>query len=176
MSQPTRLLMKSYEGRSIGEICANGYSDTGQGHNHCAHFVSHVMDYRFGRTCERMVARINRQVPGVTRSVKEIFLRSANKAILTDCTTFPKPCLLFVTPGSNIRERQGELRMGGSMTRHMGIAVGSQVWHYSNRQRKVKVQPASTFVNHFRGATVMVRGDLVPGRARFFGVSPRTGP
>lgn len=168
----TAPLLASYEGMDIGSICLNGYASTGSGHNHCAHFVAHVLGYHFGRTCERMVSHSQRLGDRATRSVKEIFRRCANKQVVLQSQRYQPAKILFVTPESNLRQQNGELSLGGSMTRHMGIACGVFVWHYSNRQRKVVKQVADTFPRHFPGRTVMVVGDLVaPSRPRPFGVS-----
>ena len=52
----TPSLLETYVGHSISEICPHGYDN--KGYNHCAHFVSHVMQIDFGYTCERAQGRM----------------------------------------------------------------------------------------------------------------------
>ena len=163
MAIVTASLLDEYFGRAIGDICPNGYDATGNEHNHCAHFVSHVLGYGFARTCHRMVVPSQRRGRAATRSVKEIFNRSTNRRVIDDSTPLWSPGLIFLTRSSNLVQERSGLELRGSMTRHMGIGVGLTVWHYSNRRRKVMKQSIASFLSHFRGNTVMVYGDFVPG-------------
>ena len=49
----TRLMLDSYLGKNISEICPHGFGDAEL--NHCAHFVCHVMNVSAGSvTCSKM--------------------------------------------------------------------------------------------------------------------------
>jgi len=43
-------LLNSYVGKNISEICLNGYANNND--NHCAHFVSHILNLHFSLTCD----------------------------------------------------------------------------------------------------------------------------
>jgi hypothetical protein len=46
--------LNAYLGKNISDICDNNYVQAAD--NHCAHFVSHAMNYSFGYTCKAAVA------------------------------------------------------------------------------------------------------------------------
>jgi hypothetical protein len=160
MAAPTIQLMDEYLGASIQDICPNGYHTIGAGHNHCAHFVAHVLSYDFGRTCHLMAARSRRLGRAATLTVKDIFDRSPNKFLVTSCGPFPRPGIVYVTMRSNLNV--DTMSLGSSLTRHVGVGIGSHVWHFSNSRNRVVKQPGSEFLSHYSGDTVMVYGDLVP--------------
>jgi hypothetical protein len=66
--------LAGYLGKSIGDICQNGYTSVHE--NHCAHFVSHVLGYRFGATCQMMG---NGKGDPATLRVHELFSRCGRR-------------------------------------------------------------------------------------------------
>lgn len=59
-------LLNSYLGKPIDDICLNGYINHDD--NHCAHFVSHVLNLEFGATCRNLVVSSKRVAEGGTDS------------------------------------------------------------------------------------------------------------
>ena len=135
MAGITSLLLNSYLGRHIDDICPNRF----QAANHCAHFVSHVLSLRFGYTCGGL--------DGVNVRVHEIFARCTGVQELHECRERYEARLLFVTGLGNVRlDTQS---MDNVPKKHIGIACGTQVWHYSNSRREVVSQPVDEFIYHY---------------------------
>ena len=64
----TEQQLSAYLGKSIAEICPNGF--TTDAHNHSAHFVGHALGYTFGATCHLIGSRNG---PAATLRTQEIF-------------------------------------------------------------------------------------------------------
>ncbi len=152
-------LLDSYLGKSMAEICTNGY--TANNINHCAHFVSHVLQLDFGMTCDKLVAGAGDS--GANVRVQEIFTHSSNVKELTYCPTAAK-CLVFVSEESNFTG--SPVRLRNVPRKHIGIGFGSQVWHYSNSANEVVKQPIHAFLQHYRNQTNAVWIGDIPAGAR----------
>ena len=63
-------LLNSYVGKNISEICLNGYANNND--NHCAHFVSHILNLHFSLTCDQMVPESAKQSVGANIRVHEV--------------------------------------------------------------------------------------------------------
>lgn len=72
--------LKTYEGLDIKEICTTGFDSAGL--NHCAHFVSHVLELGFGMLCGNMTWQTKGQ--GVCIRVDEIFNRCKEVGLWVD--------------------------------------------------------------------------------------------
>jgi len=142
-------------GRPIGSICPNGYSDPND--NHCAHYVSHVLNFRFGTTCRTMHAGTN---PGANIRVQELFARCPDVGGWTDRPAHVHQCLVFVTDASNV-DLPHKL-MANVPRKHVGIYVNGMIWHYSNSTSKVVSVPPEHFQHHYHG----------PNTALFYGTMP----
>lgn len=145
--------LNGYLGKNISAICTNNYVQPNE--NHCAHFVSHALNYSFGYTCKSAVAGSSHV--GANLRVHEVFShcltvgRWGNKpAVLTSC-------LVFVTDASNVHLATKTL--DNVPRKHIGIFISGTIWHYSNSQHKVITQAPSEFIKHYPG----------PGIALFFG-------
>lgn len=135
-------------GLHIRAICDCSYSDDHQ--NHCAHFVSHVMEYRFGFKCRDMTGRGTGL--GANIRVHEIFSRCANVGEWAD-----KPagnCLAFVTASSNVN--LAHRTMANVPAKHIGIFCNNLVYHYSNSRRHVVSQTVDAFGRHYSGSNIKV--------------------
>jgi hypothetical protein len=151
----TQQQLSGYLGKSIGQICPNGYANGAD--NHCAHFVAHVLGYRYGVTCQVMS---HGKLPGVSIRVQEIFPRcplvgawSLRPAALTTC-------LVFITRASNVN--LATKVMSNVPRKHIGIFFEGFVWHYSNSQQKVVRQTPAQFAGHY----------APPDNAMFYGSMP----
>jgi len=56
----TKEFLDGYIGNKVEDFCGS-FGTTGDEHNHCAHFVSHVLGFRIGQLCssrpEKMLNR-----------------------------------------------------------------------------------------------------------------------
>ena len=142
-------------GKTIAQICPNGFSSSTD--NHCAHFVSHVLDYRFGVTCQ--VMSHGRQ-PGANIRVQEIFPHCPSVGVWSLRPSSLSPCLVFITRASNVN--LAAKVMANVPRKHIGIFFGGFIWHYSNRQQKVVRQTPAEFGMHYSS----------PDNAMFYGSMP----
>jgi hypothetical protein len=136
--------LTALEGKTISDFCNTNY--VAANINHCAHFVSHLLDLKIGMICGAMSWATRKQ--GVTLRVDEIYNQCAQKGLW-----FSKPanllnCLAFVTPESNVNTQI----MGNNPRKHIGICIGGKVWHYSNGQDKVVSDSTERFLIKFKGA------------------------
>jgi len=96
-------LLNSYLGKPIEEICLNGFISHKE--NHCAHFVSHVLDLDFGRTCTYLTRHQKKKgkTAGANVSVKEIFDRCAQVYEVFEFNSCPAVVtgLIFVSAEKN---------------------------------------------------------------------------
>lgn len=149
-------LLDSYLGVHIDSICPHKFV----AENHCAHFVSHVLQLQFGYTCEQ---RSNPRHGGVNIRVHEIFSECPAAGEINSCPPQQSDCLIFVTAVSNVTLARpanaapglerfmciGTNTMKNVPKKHIGILKDGMVWHYSNTQKKVIKQTASQFILHY---------------------------
>jgi hypothetical protein len=144
-----------YLGKSIAEICPNGYTSADD--NHCAHFVSHVLGYHFGATCQMMGSA---KGPAATLRVQDLFAKCRSVGVWSLRPASVKICLVFITRAANVN--LSAKVMANVPRKHVGILVDGFVWHYSNSQQKVVRQTPSQFALHY----------AAPDNAMFFGALP----
>ena len=147
--------LNSYVGHSINEICPFGYDKPVD--NHCAHFVSHVLQLGLGYTC----------APGRSGSasvrVQELFPHCSNMREVRECPTVGEG-LIFVSHKSNF---QGSpVTIQNVPKKHVGIVFNGRVWHYSNRQHKVVVQTVGEFLRHYPNQQNALWFGSLPGHSR----------
>lgn len=125
--------LAAYVGKSIAEICPNGFSSQGQ--NHCAHFVSHALGLQLGMLCGDMA----RKTKGTGASIRcdELFNRLARRGPWQE---HPEPAdglLVFVTAARNVHRNS----MLNVPQKHVGVHFGGKIYNFSNSQHKVVVDP-----------------------------------
>lgn len=142
--------LDKFLGKHIKDICDCEYAN--DAHNHCAHFVSHVMGYKFGFTCKGMTGK--GKGSGANIRVHEVFSKCKEVGEWDSATKPPGDCLAFVTGKSNVN--LASKTMTNVPRKHIGIFCGNMIYHYSNSQRKVvKVTPAQ-FAHHYSGNDIKV--------------------
>jgi hypothetical protein len=151
----TQQQLDAYLGKTITQICPNGYASHAD--NHCAHFVAHVLGYRFGVTCQMMSRGTQ---PGVSIRVQEIFPRCPTVGVWSLRPASLPTCLVFITRAGDVNLTAKV--MSNVPRKHIGIFVGGSVWHYSNSQRKVVKQMPAQFAQHY----------APPDNSMFYGSMP----
>ena len=159
VTQPTAALLDGYLGKNITEICSCEYKSDND--NHCAHFVSHVMGYRFGLTCHAMTGQGH---DGVTIRVHELFPQCPMVGEWKH-GIIPNPAgLAFVVFAAHVN--LAEKRMTNVPKKHVGIFIGNGVWHYSNKRDHVIKQPVDDFRDHYTGDNITVYWGKFPTRTK----------
>lgn len=156
LSALTTSALDGFLGKNISEICDIGYTDNNL--NHCAHFVSHVLNLKIGMICGAI--KWESRHKGVSIRVDEIYNACADRGPWDERNAHGEPCLAFVTPQGNVTGAG----MGRSPSKHIGICVGEYVYHYSNSGDKVVKDTPASFLLKFRGvygsSTAMYYGEL----------------
>ncbi len=157
-------------GKRIDAFCQSTLASK-TGENHCAHFVSHMLDYDLPGTasCKTMTLadKNNSAVIGASIRVNEIYnlIPKTRKKPVTDNACYA-PGLIFVTQKRNIKING---KMGDKSQKHIGILLGRWVYHYGNTANKVKKERLSSFIrtytrNSYRThpPVLFFRGDFLP--------------
>jgi hypothetical protein len=151
----TQQQLSGYLGKSMTDICPNGHTDETASHG--AHFVAHVLGYRFGLTCQMMGTA---QGPAASVRIQDLFQHCPKLGVWSLRPASMTTCLVFITRASNVNLAA---RVIASVPRqHVGLLVDGFVWHYSNRQRTVVRQTPAQFARHYAG----------PDNALFYGSLP----
>jgi hypothetical protein len=151
----TEQQLSAYLGKSIAQICPNGF--TSDAHNHSAHFVGHALGYTFGATCHLIGSRNG---PAATLRTQEIFTACPKVGVWSLRPSAVSAGLVFITRASNVN-LAGKV-MANVPRKHVGIFVAGLVWHYSNSQHKVVRHTPARFSLHY----------AAPDNAMFYGVLP----
>ena len=157
--------LDSFLGKTISEICLNKFHDNSA--NHCAHFVSHVLNLNFGFDCKAFKGG---DQSGANIRVHEIFDQCPSTSEINQSNS-QTPGIIFISKSSNFVTSEAKTTLRNVPKKHVGILLGKLVWHYSNGQNKVVSQSMGQFLNHYSGQTNSLwLGSWPPGaRAISFG-------
>ena len=133
-------LLNGYLGKNVADFCTFGFTSASE--NHCAHFVSHVLQFEFGYRCKGEKA-------GRNIRVKETFEKCPNVGKWENRS--PGACLVFVTQAGNVHLKQKI--MDNVKKKHIGIFLNGTIWHYKNEMGKVITQTPEEFIKHYPGQT-----------------------
>jgi hypothetical protein len=139
--------LDGYLGKHIKDICLVGYADNGD--NHCAHFVSHALGLQHGTTCKMLKGGAAKDAVGASIRVHEIFAKCSKVGQWNSEPRSIQHCLIFITKASDVKLETKE--MTNIPKKHVGIAIGDDVWHYSNSQDKVVKVSVAQFRRHYYG-------------------------
>lgn len=134
--------LAGYLGKSMSQICPNGYADPND--NHCAHFVSHAIGFRFGLTCGQMKTGPG---PSANIRVQEVFHQCPAVGAWSQKPVVLVSCLVFITNSSNV-DLKNRI-MTNVPRKHIGIFSNGSIWHYSNSKHSVVSQTPDQFSNHY---------------------------
>jgi hypothetical protein len=138
----TQRQLDGFLGKSMAQICPNGFAADAD--NHCAHFVSHVLNLRYGVTCQIMS---HGKLPGVSIRVQEIFPHCPTVGAWSLRPASLGACLVFITRVANVN--LAAKVMSNVPRKHVGIFLNGSIWHYSNSQHKVVRQTPAQFGMHY---------------------------
>ena len=151
-------LMNMQLGKTISDFCNCNFHNAGS--NHCAHWVSHMMNYQFGYTCFDSTGQGSEEDQANLR-VHEVFAQCPNVGLWDDKPATLTSGLAFVTARGNVNLRTGT--MSNVPRKHIGIFVEDTIWHYFNPIDQVISQTSEEFSNHYSGSSITV----------FYGEFPR---
>lgn len=151
-------------GKNIKHICNNDYTKNGD--SHCAHFVSHVLGFTFGYTCDKEVRNPSVK-PGASIKVQEIFSKCLKVGHWSDRPSGITRYLAFATTATRVNLKSKT--MPNIRKKHVGIYYQGYIYHYNNKQnRVVKVSP-DKFSRHYGSNTNVFYGTILP---RFLKTQP----
>jgi hypothetical protein len=132
-------------GLHVSSICPTGFH--GDEHNHCAHFVCHLLDYDFGYTCYNQTGKKGAKA---CIRVHELFRECLS---VGDWSWVPTPAtwlLIFMTNPSNVD--LARKTMQNVPRKHVGFffTATQSVYHYKNAHKKVVKQTLADFKNHYQ--------------------------
>ena len=130
--------LRTYVNKSMGDICLNGFTDPGQ--NHCAHFVSHVLNIQYGTLCNVMTTGPRAQ--SATIRVNEIYNRLTTKGTWASQPSNADGLLIFVTSARNVSAAN---IMAAVSRKHVGIHHSGKVFNFANMQHKVVEETVAEF-------------------------------
>lgn len=149
--------LKQYLNNPINKICSNGYHKSSD--NHCAHFVSHVLGFRFGMKCINMTGKGD-QSSAATIRVHDVFSKCPQVGLWTAKPENNNFCLAFVTSLSSVNLQAKVMR--NVPKKHIGIYLNGMIYHYSNGRNKVVSQTPEEFSKHYHGHDITVFYGTMP--------------
>ncbi len=161
----SQLNLEPYIGKSVVDFCGK-YGSVGDSENHCAHFVSHVLQLRIpgAALCSNVggeesswsyVERRN----GYCVRVNQVFNSCKNRARWNDNSIPRVPFFVVATVPANI-ESEDPLTIGTMSRKHIGIYVGGMIYNYGNASDAVRKVSVATFKHHYGATTVLLKADL----------------
>jgi len=149
--------IKQFLGANISAICSNSYHKSSA--NHCAHFVSHVLGFRFGYHCRKMSGKGNLSSSANIRA-HEVFSKCPKVGEWSSKPASTRFCLAFVTNASNVNLNTKKMR--NHPRKHIGIFHNGEIYHYSNSKNKVVKQKPTAYAKHYSGTDITVYYGTMP--------------
>jgi len=149
--------IEQYLNSNISAICENSYHKNSL--NHCAHFVSHIMGFRFGYLCKNQTGKGSKS-SAANIKVQQVFKKCQKVGKWGDKPATLKFCLAFVTSAGEVNLKTGV--MNNVPRKHIGVFHNTHIYHYSNSKNKVVKQTPAAFANHYSGSDITVFYGTVP--------------
>ena len=146
MRTPTSAELDSYVNQHISAICGCNYHDDND--NHCAHFVCHITELRFGLTCFDMLGSGTASQKANIR-VQEVFPRCRRVGLWRNKPQDIQSGFIFVTKAGNVNVRAKTI--ANVRKKHIGIFIGTDIWQYKNKLKHVIKQTPDEFRQHYTG-------------------------
>jgi hypothetical protein len=127
-----RARLETYLRQTVEQFCDCGFGRVGDEHNHCAHFVSHVLDYTFGALCSGMVARNPKNAGrGRTIRVNDLFNNCPVRGAWSEKPDGLHHCLIFAVHSSGVLKRT-PVEITSQRRKHVGIYLNGSCYNYHN--------------------------------------------
>ena len=144
MKDPVASTLDTYVNTHISGIC--GCSFHSDNENHCAHFVCHMLEYRFGLTCYGMTKKGSADQAANIR-VQEVFPRCVSVGKWADKPASLKKGLIFIAKPGNVHLNTKTI--DNVPRKHIGIFIEADIWQYKNRVKHVVKQTHAEFAKHY---------------------------
>lgn len=147
--------LTEYLGKKIDQICPFSLGKKSS-ENHCAHFVSHAMEYDgFATTCKNQTTA-DKQMVGKAAAIRvdDIFNVAPEVGPWSGRPLGLTSCLIFVTISGNMSSSGHRPKMKDGKKKHIGIFLDGVVWHYSNTRDGVVKDQEKQFVTKFKHAYI----------------------
>jgi hypothetical protein len=143
-----------YVGKKIEDICTI-FGETSDEHNHCAHFVSHVLGFRIGLLCNSMKYETRNDTDsGRSIRVNDLFNNCPERGYWSDKPKDLDCCLIFAVLKSQINNDGGALTISTHPKKHVGIYHKGNAYNYGNTKDKVRVDGVAHFQSLYGKGTV----------------------
>lgn len=155
--------LDALKGKHIDEICGKYHKDKDKKINHCAHFVSHVMELRItgAALCSNVEGTeysYEERRNGFCIRVDQVFNSCANRSEFADDVLVKKRIIVATIP-ANYTDK-ANVKIGDNERKHIGFLIGANVYHYSNSKKQVVCVPVSEFKRHYGAGTILFVADL----------------
>ena len=125
--------LEGWVGKEISAICGNAFAN--RAHNHCAHFVGHVLELKHGLKCSQMTHKP--PSPGASIRCNELYNALPLRGPWDKAPTTKDGLLIFATSKSNVVAN----KMANHPRKHVGIVWNGAVFNYGNGEDKVRMEP-----------------------------------
>lgn len=154
--------LKGLVGKGLADFCGL-FGDIGDDHNHCAHFVSHVLQFKVpgAALCSNVGGtsyKYEDRAKGFCVRVNEVFNALKKRAMFSEKETSGN-YIVVATIADNITDKN-EVTIGRMTRKHIGFACDGMIYHFSNTQDKVVEQSFAQFSSHYGKKTILLRADL----------------
>lgn len=157
-----RDFLAKFVGQSVEDYCTCGFGTKGDTHNHCAHFVSHALGFRYGKLCSSMTWEYrNRISEGRTMVVNDLFNNCPTRGHWADKPAGLTSCLIFAVHSSGVSTRTWH--MDNIRRKHVGIHLNGDCYNYHNTTNEgVRVDGDAMFKNLYGKGTLALYGTFPP--------------
>lgn len=155
--------LDTYLDKSVTDFCGK-YGSVGDSENHCAHFVSHVLQLRIpgAALCSNVGGSsysYEDRRKGYCIRVNQVFNSCSNRARWDDAALPADVCFVVATLEANV-ESEDPLTIGSMSKKHIGFYSGGWVYNYGNGADKVRRTSLADFKRHYGARTILLKADL----------------
>jgi glycosidase len=149
-----RPALEAYLGQSVEDFCTCGFGKKGDEHNHCVHFVAHVMDYTFGTVCSQMMASNPANAgKGRTIRVNDLFNNCPVRGLWASKPDFLFHCLIFAVHKDGVLPTT-PVTISSQRKKHVGIYLNGSCYNYHNTSSEgVRKDGVDRFTNLYGPGT-----------------------
>jgi hypothetical protein len=149
-----RASLDAYVGQTVENFCNCGFGKIGDEHNHCVHFVAHVMGYTFGAVCTDMMAKDPAKAgKGRTIRVNDLFNNCPDRGSWNSKPATLHFCLIYAVHRDGVIAGN-PVKISTQRRKHVGIYLNGSCYNYHNtRNESVQIDGVDRFRNLYGPAT-----------------------